>query len=192
MWKNLQKSRLKCEEVRGSMSSAGVGPLCFLKFGQWRPQPRSSRALPATLLTDCGDAGFIFQQDLASAHTKTPKPALMVVVILCSIWIEPDRTSGDRGQKEDTEGSCQASPWQKHALNKTKSYFCFVSHIRSVPLSKYLPASSLATESSICATLKHACTFMFRARLLLGVFNLKLQATTEHGLSRFCLPNTPR
>ncbi len=57
--------------IRAAMSSAGVGPLCFLKF-------TVNAAIYQEILVHFmlpsadklyGDAEFIFQQDLAPAHT---------------------------------------------------------------------------------------------------------------------------
>ncbi len=53
------------------MSSAGVGPLCFLKFTvnvAIYPEILEHFMLPSAVKL-CGDANFIFQQDLAPAHT---------------------------------------------------------------------------------------------------------------------------
>ncbi len=47
--------------IWAAMSSAGVGPLCFLS-------PQSTSMLPSADKL-YGDADFIFQQDLAPAHT---------------------------------------------------------------------------------------------------------------------------
>ena len=55
--------------VWGAMSSAGVGPLCFLIQGQRSHLPGSVRALMLPAADQLyGDADFIFQQDLAPAH----------------------------------------------------------------------------------------------------------------------------
>ena len=65
---------MKCPQsvmIWGAMSSAGVGPLCFIKS-------KVSLALYQEILEHCmlpsadqlyGDSDFIFQQDLAPAHT---------------------------------------------------------------------------------------------------------------------------
>ncbi len=70
-----------------AMSSAGVGPLCFLKTSVTAPvyQKKNSEhfMLPSAdqLLKD---ADFIFQQDLAPAHTaKSTKSWLMIMVLVC-------------------------------------------------------------------------------------------------------------
>ncbi len=57
--------------IWGAMSSAGVGPLCFLKTNVTAPIYKE--ILKHFLLPSAGQvfkyAGFIFQQDLSSAHT---------------------------------------------------------------------------------------------------------------------------
>ncbi len=55
---------VQCEvsTVSDAMSSAGVGPLCFLKS-------TVNAAIYQEILELYGDADFIFQQDLAPAHT---------------------------------------------------------------------------------------------------------------------------
>ncbi len=57
--------------IWAAMSSAGVGPLCFLKSQS--TQPSTSKFLENFMLLSAdklyGDADFIFQQDLAPAHT---------------------------------------------------------------------------------------------------------------------------
>ena len=56
--------------VWGAMSSAGVGPLCFLRSRvNAAIYQESFRALPAADQL-YGDADFIFQQDLAPAQAK--------------------------------------------------------------------------------------------------------------------------
>ena len=55
--------------IWGAMSSAGVGPLCFIKSGvnaDIYQEILKHFMLPSELY---GDADFIFQQDLAPAHT---------------------------------------------------------------------------------------------------------------------------
>ncbi len=57
--------------IWGAMSSAGVGPLCFLKTNV--PAPVYQEILEHVMLPSADqlfkDADFIFQQDLAPAHT---------------------------------------------------------------------------------------------------------------------------
>ncbi len=57
--------------IRGAMSSAGVGPLCFLKTNVTAPVYQD--ILEYYMLPSADqlirDADFIFQQDLAPAHT---------------------------------------------------------------------------------------------------------------------------
>ncbi len=50
------------------MSSAGVGPLCFLKTNVTSPVYQNILELPSAVQL-FKDADFIFQQDLAPAHT---------------------------------------------------------------------------------------------------------------------------
>ncbi len=59
--------------ICGAMSSAGVGPLCFLKTNVTAPVYQS--ILEHFMLPSADqlfkDADFIFQQDLAPAHTAS-------------------------------------------------------------------------------------------------------------------------
>ncbi len=57
--------------VWGAMSSAGVGPLCFLKstVNTAIYQEILERFMPLSTDKLYGDVDFIFQQDLAPAHT---------------------------------------------------------------------------------------------------------------------------
>ncbi len=59
--------------IWGAMSSAGVGPLCFLKTNVTSPSYQD--ILEYSMLPSADqlfkDADFIFQQDLAPAHTAT-------------------------------------------------------------------------------------------------------------------------
>ncbi len=71
-----------------AMSSAGVGPLCFLKSTV--NAAIYQEILEHFMLPSAdklyGDADFIFQQDLAPAHTaKVPKAGSMTMVLLCLI-----------------------------------------------------------------------------------------------------------
>ncbi len=62
--------------IWGAMSSAGVGPLCFSKTSITAPvyQEKLERFMLPSADQLFKDADFIFQQDLASAHTaKAPK-----------------------------------------------------------------------------------------------------------------------
>ncbi len=54
--------------IWAAMSSAGVGPLCFLKFTVIDQDILEHFMLPSADKL-YGDADFIFQQDLAPAHT---------------------------------------------------------------------------------------------------------------------------
>ncbi len=68
------KSSVKFQQsvmIWGAMSSAGVGPLCFLKTNVTAPvyQEILEHFMPPSADQLCKDADFLFQQDLASAHT---------------------------------------------------------------------------------------------------------------------------
>ncbi len=96
------------------MSSAGVGPLCFLKSTV--NAAIYQEILEHFMLPSAdklyGDADFIFQQDLASAHTAKGTKSKLA-------WPEPHRESMRYCQEEDErhqtqqcrwpEGSCQSN-----------------------------------------------------------------------------------
>ena len=69
--------------IWGAVSSAGVGPLCFIKSGVTAAVYQE--ILELFMLPSAhelyGEADFIFQQDLA----KAPKPGSMTVGLLCLI-----------------------------------------------------------------------------------------------------------
>ncbi len=71
------------------MSSAGVGPLCFLKstVNAAIYQEMLEHFMLPSADKLYGDADFIFQQDLAPAHTAKgiPKAGSMTMVLLCLI-----------------------------------------------------------------------------------------------------------
>ncbi len=72
--------------IWAAMSSAGVGPQCFLKSTV--NAAIYQEILELFMLTSAdklyGDADFIFQQDLAPAHTaKGTKAGSMTMVLLC-------------------------------------------------------------------------------------------------------------
>ncbi len=74
--------------IWAAMSSAGVGPLCFLKSTV--NAAIYQEILEHFMLPSAdklyGDADFIFQQDLAPVHTaKVPKAGSMTMVLLCLI-----------------------------------------------------------------------------------------------------------
>ncbi len=74
--------------IWAAMSSAGVGPLCFLKSTV--NTDIYQEILEHFMLPSAdklyGDADFIFQQDLAPAHTaKGTKAGSMTMVLLCLI-----------------------------------------------------------------------------------------------------------
>ncbi len=70
--------------IWAAMSSAGVGPLCFLKSTV--NAAIYQEILEHFMLPSAdklyGDADFIFQQDLAPAHTKAGS---LTMVLLCLI-----------------------------------------------------------------------------------------------------------
>ncbi len=74
--------------IWAGMSSAGVGPLCFLKStvnASIYQEILEHFMLPSADKL-YGDADFIFQQDLAPAHTaKGIKAGSMTMVLLCLI-----------------------------------------------------------------------------------------------------------
>ncbi len=61
--------------IWAAMSSAGVGPLCFLKstVNAAIYQEMLAHFMLPSADKLYGDADFIFQQDLKPAHTKVPK-----------------------------------------------------------------------------------------------------------------------
>ncbi len=74
--------------IWAAMSSAGVGPLCFLKStvnAAIYQEILEHFVLPSADKL-YGDGDFIFQQDLAPAHMpKVPKAGSMTMVLLCLI-----------------------------------------------------------------------------------------------------------
>ncbi len=87
--------------IWGAVSSAGVGPLYFLKTNI--PAPVYQEMLEHFMLPSAdklhGDADFFFQQDLAPAHTaKGPKAGSMTMCYCAWLtsklaWPEPHRES---------------------------------------------------------------------------------------------------
>ncbi len=75
--------------IWGAMSSAGVGPLCFLKTNVTAPVYQE--ILEHFMLPSADqlfkDADFIFQQDLAPAHTakSTKSSYISLLIIPCMI-----------------------------------------------------------------------------------------------------------
>ncbi len=68
------------------MSSAGVGPLCFLKTNVTAPvyQEMLEHCMLPSAYQLFKDADLISQQDLAPAHTsKSTKSLLMTMVLVC-------------------------------------------------------------------------------------------------------------
>ncbi len=74
--------------IWAAMSSAGVGPLCFLKskINTEIYQDILEHFMLPSADQLYGDADLIFQQDSAPAHTaKGPKAGSMTMVLLCLI-----------------------------------------------------------------------------------------------------------
>ncbi len=72
--------------IWGAMSSAGVGPLCFLKTNITAPvyQEMLKHCMLPSADQLFKDADLISQQDLAPAHTsKSTKSLLMTMVLVC-------------------------------------------------------------------------------------------------------------
>ncbi len=106
--------------IWAAMSSAGVGPLCFLKS-------TVNAAIYQEILEHCmlpsadklyGDADFIFQQDLAPAHTaKGTKSWFNWPWCYCAwlasklTWPEPHRESMGYCQEEDERHQTQQCRW---------------------------------------------------------------------------------
>ncbi len=81
--------------IWAAMSSAGVGPLCFLKSTV--NAAIYQEILEHFMLPSAdklyGDADFIFQQDLAPAHTaKGTKAGSVTMVLLCFIGQQTNLT----------------------------------------------------------------------------------------------------
>ncbi len=105
--------------IWAAMSSAGVGPLCFLKSTvNAAIYQEIFRAFHASF---CWQASrrcwFHFQQDLAPAHTaNVPKAGSMTMVLVCLIgqqtrWPEPHRESMGYCQEEDERHQTQQCRW---------------------------------------------------------------------------------
>ncbi len=85
--------------IWGAMSSAGVGPLCFLKTNV-TAVPSADQLFK--------DADFIFQQDLAPAHTAKKHQKLVKWPLA---WPEPYRESMGYCQEEDERHQTQQCRW---------------------------------------------------------------------------------
>ncbi len=70
--------------IWGAMSSAGVGPLCFLKTNVTAPvyQEILEHFMPPSADQLFKDADFIFQEDLPTLP-EAPKVGLMTMVLVC-------------------------------------------------------------------------------------------------------------
>ncbi len=88
-----------------AMSSAGVGPLCFLKTNVTAPVYQNFGALHASSADQLfKDADFIFQQDLAPAHTaKSTNSWLNEHVLVCLTGQQTHQTWTHR----ESMGYCQ-------------------------------------------------------------------------------------
>ncbi len=105
--------------IWAAMSSAGVGPLCFLKSTV--NAAIYQEILEHFMLPSAdklyGDADLIFQQDLAPAHTaKGTKAGSMTMVLLCLIGQQTRLTSTHREsmgycQEEDERHQTQQCRW---------------------------------------------------------------------------------
>ncbi len=88
--------------IWGAMSSAGVGPLCFLKTNVTAPvyqEILEHFMLPSADLL-FKDADFIFQQDLAPVHTvKSTKSWLNDHGVVC--------LTGQQTHQRESMGCCQ-------------------------------------------------------------------------------------
>ncbi len=113
--------------IWGAMSSAGVGPLCFLKTNVTAPVYQE--ILEHFMLPSADqlfkDADFIFQQDLAPAHTaKSTKSWLNdhgVGVLdwpANSPWPEPHRESMGYCQEENKKQETKKCRWGWRSLSK--------------------------------------------------------------------------
>ncbi len=102
--------------IWAAMSSAGVGPLCFLKSTVYQDILKHFMLPSADKLY--GDADFIFQQDLAPAHTaKGTKKLVQWPWCYCAwlasklAWPEPHRESMGYCQEEDERHQTQQCRW---------------------------------------------------------------------------------
>ncbi len=102
--------------IWGAMSSAGVGPLCFLKTNV--TAPLYQEILEYFMLSSADqlfkDGDFIFQQDLAPAHTaKSTKSWLNECARLASKLTrpEPHRESMGYCQEEKEKQETKKCKW---------------------------------------------------------------------------------
>ncbi len=115
------KSSVKCAQsvmIWGAMSSAGVGPLSFLKTNVTAPVYQE--ILEHFMLPSADqlfkDADFIFQQDLAPAHTaKSTKSWLNDHVLVC---LTGQANSTKPTPKDDLWGYCQEENEKKQETKK--------------------------------------------------------------------------
>ncbi len=75
--------------IWAAMSSAGVGPLCFLKSTVKAAIYQEKHFMLPSADKLYGDADFIFQQDLPTLP-KVPKAGSMIMVLLCLIGQQTD------------------------------------------------------------------------------------------------------
>ncbi len=105
--------------IWAAMSSAGVGPLCFLKSTV--NTAIYQEILEHFMLPSAdklyGDADFIFQQDLAPAHTAKGTKSwfndhgVTVLDWTANAWPEPHRKSMGYCQEEDEWHQTQQCRW---------------------------------------------------------------------------------
>ncbi len=105
--------------IWAAMSSAGVGPLCFLKStvnAAIYQEILEHFMLPSAYKL-YGDADFIFQQDLAPAHTAKGTKSwfndhgVTVLDWPALAWPEPHRESMRYCQEEDERHQTQQCRW---------------------------------------------------------------------------------
>ncbi len=128
----------------GVMSSAGVGPLCFLKINVTSPayQEMFEHFMLPSADQLFKDADFIFQQDLAPAHTaKSTKSWFKKLVYLTGqqthqTW-SPSRIYGvlSRGKLETRDQKMQMSwrPRSKKPGLHTTSAVPQTDHLHAMP-----------------------------------------------------------
>ncbi len=106
--------------IWAAMSSAGVGPLCFLKSTV--NTAIYQHILKHFMLPSAdklyGDADFIFQQDLAPAHTAKSTKSWCYCAWLASklAWPKPHKESMGYCQEKDERHQTQQCRWMKLIL----------------------------------------------------------------------------
>ncbi len=117
--------------IWAAISSAGVGSLCFLKSTV--NAAINQDILEHLMLPSAdklyGDPDFIFQQDLASAHTaKGTKSWFNDHVLLCWLaskltWPEPHRESMGYCQEEDERHQTQQCRWPEGSYQSNLGFY---------------------------------------------------------------------